>query len=126
MASASDWVSVIREPEPNRTPPERDDPELMSNRLAPSPDTIFSISFWVPCPTDTITMTAAMPMITPSEVNALRSQLPRREETAVRKVSIHIGGILGHYAVEHMADAVGMRRDMLVVSNQDDGVSLLF
>ena len=49
----------------------------MSRRCEPNPETILSISAWVPWPIDTITMTAAMPMITPSEVSALRIQLPR-------------------------------------------------
>ena len=61
--------------------------QLMSSRFEPSPDTILSISACVPCPTETITITAAMPMITPSEVSALRIQLPRSANTAVRRMS---------------------------------------
>src|SRR5574343_1230283 len=126
MASASDCVRVMREPPPKRTPPAREAPELMSSRLAPRPDTSFSISFWVPCPTETITITAAMPMMTPSEVRALRSQLPRKEETAVEKVSRHMPLLrFGQHAVTHQADAVGVRGHVLVVGDQHDGVALL-
>ena len=58
----------------------------MSSRCEPRPETSLSISACVPCPTDTITITAAMPMITPSEVSALRIQLPRSAKTAVRRI----------------------------------------
>ena len=62
----------------------------MSRRLEPRPETILSISACVPWPTDTMMITAAMPMITPSEVSALRIQLPRSAKTAVRKVSVRV------------------------------------
>src|SRR5207342_3133823 len=71
-----------------RAPPPPNPPAPpISRRLEPSPETSLSISACVPCPTDTITITAAMPMITPSEVSALRNQLPRRAKTAVRRIS---------------------------------------
>src|SRR5690606_5610253 len=59
----------------------------MSRRCEPRPATILSISAWVPWPTDTITITEAMPMITPREVSALRIQLPRSANNAVRRTS---------------------------------------
>src|SRR5690606_38288829 len=56
----------------------------------------------VPCPTDTITITEAMPMITPSDVSALRIQLPRRANRAVRRTAVGcmgresgVGGLVG-------------------------------
>src|SRR4249919_2578159 len=88
IAVASSSVSVKLFAPPTRIPPKpRPDPGLMSRRLEPRPETSLSISACVPCPTDTITITAAMPMITPSEVSALRNQLPRRAKTAVRRIS---------------------------------------
>ena len=78
-----------------------------------------SISACVPCPTDTITITAAMPMITPSEVSALRIQLPRRAKTAVRRTSMKFMAALGadghrgmQLAIAHLVDAIGMRGDV--------------
>jgi hypothetical protein len=87
-----------------------------------------SISACVPWPTDTITMTAAMPMITPSEVSALRIQLPRNAKTAVRRTSMKFMpaprrmGARMQLAIAHLVDAIGMRGDVRVVRDQDDRV----
>jgi hypothetical protein len=91
IASTSPSLRVKKLLELMRTPPPpRPAPGDTSRRLEPRPDTILSISACVPCPTDTITITAAMPMITPSEVSALRIQLPRSEKIAVRRMSAKV------------------------------------
>src|SRR5690606_18190477 len=90
IASTSPWFRVKKLLALMRTPPlRRATLGEMSSRCDPSPATILSISACVPCPTDTITITEAMPMITPSEVSALRIQLPRSANRAVRRTSLN-------------------------------------
>ena len=91
IASMSPSVRVKKLLALMRTPPMLREPcGPMSSFCAPSPASWRSISAWVPWPTDTITITAAMPMITPSEVRALRIQLPRRAKIAVRSTSMKL------------------------------------
>jgi hypothetical protein len=87
MASASSSVRLAALPAPPRTGPWRDEAENTSSRFEPRREIMVSSSDWVPRPTETITITAAMPMITPSAVRMLRSQLPRSENTAERSTS---------------------------------------
>src|SRR5690606_39378978 len=73
IASTSPSDRVKKLLEDMRTPPApRPEPGERSSRCEPRPDTSLSISCWVPCPTHPITLTAALPVITPSEVRALR------------------------------------------------------
>ena len=78
-----------------------------------------SISAWVPWLMETITITAAMPMITPSEVNALRIQLPRRAKNAVRRMSVGFMrglriGLRTEHAVADLVHGIGVFGDVRV------------
>lgn len=87
MAEASFSVSVLRLPEPSRTPLLVTAPGITIIRFEPrlfSCSATFSLA---PSPTASIVITAATPMMMPSAVSALRSLLARSERNAERAVS---------------------------------------
>jgi hypothetical protein len=83
MASTSSLVSENTLAAPMRTAPWRPQLGITSMRFEPSREMVSSSWAWVPWPTETMMITAAMPMITPRAVKVLRNQLPRSANTAM-------------------------------------------
>ena len=82
-------VNELMLPAPPLRPPMRLVPPHTSMRLLPRLAMVLSSSAWVPWPTETMMITAAMPMITPSAVSTLRIQLPRTANIAISAMSVN-------------------------------------
>ena len=74
MALASSGTSVVTAPWPVRTPPKFMEPALTVTMLVPRLETCDSMDARAPPPIAIITITAATPMMIPSEVSAERNR----------------------------------------------------
>ncbi len=89
-AAASSSISVVTAPCPVRTPPTLAEPALTVTMFVPRLETWRLIEARAPPPIAIITITAATPMMMPSEVSAERRRLRPMASNAVRTVLVAV------------------------------------
>jgi hypothetical protein len=86
ITAKSSQVSVGCDPAPPRAPPLCDDPEETVSMFVPIDAKVLATRAFAPSPIETIAMTAATPMITPSTVSSERVLLRARAARATCRV----------------------------------------
>jgi hypothetical protein len=82
IASASSSVSVLPVPAPPAIPPARAAPGEIVSTFVPNPDNEAVTVVCEPCPSPTMAMTAATPIMIPSAVRAARALFARSASSA--------------------------------------------